>query len=212
MLRRLMRLFLASTDLPDAERDDRLIAELASLVPQPARVAIIVAAREEEPAEAFARERSRLRELGDNATLLDPRTDGAAVELSSRDLLWVSGGSLHALRAALRAGRLGPVVGARVRAGALVYAGASAGAIAAGPALYARRTLRHPSRRRTAPLWGELGLIDVSIVPHHPPPGAPPDQFSRIADHLRGRGCRCETLCDGEALIWADGRRRRIAG
>ncbi len=48
---------------------------------------------------------------------------------------------------------------------------------------------------------GALGVVDVTIVPHVPPAGAPDNDFVKIAEHLRGRPCPIGFCADGEVMI-----------
>ena len=213
-----MRALLASCELGATGDRDALLAELARLVPAPTRTAIVLNARDDEPESdrplALTRERSSLGLLGAEASELDLRgfaarpSSALAAVLENLDLVWVSGGSLTALNAAIAATRFASLVIERVQTDALTYGGHSAGAAVAGPPLYGEQ-LAQRAPRDARPAWGGLGIIGFSIVPHHPPAGAPDTDLSRVSRHITDAGHRCVTLCDGEAIVIdATGERR----
>ena len=97
----------------------------------------------------------------------------------------------------------------RVRAGELTYAGYSAGAVLAGPPLYGEDLSPTPAGE-PAPVWGGLGLVGFSIVPHHPTQGTPDTELTEVAARIRRAGQRCVTLGDGEAIVLDAAGERRV--
>ena len=131
-----MRALLASCELDTAGDHGALLAALDALVARKRRAAIILNARDGDPgvdrASALARERTSLAGLGGGASELDLRdyadrpARALAAVLDGLDLLWLTGGSLHALHAAIAPTRFAELVAKRMRAGGLTYAGYSA--------------------------------------------------------------------------------------
>jgi dipeptidase E len=54
-------------------------------------------------------------------------------------------------------------------------------------------------------IYASLGLVDVTIVPHLPPDGAPDNDFVLIAEQLRRRNLPYSALRDGQAMIVSGG-------
>jgi dipeptidase E len=171
-----MRLFLSSSDLSFPRRGDALAAELAGLVGAVVRTAVVLNALDDAP------------DLPRQIRMEDERrglaTLGAdAFELDLRDYYEQPAG----LRGAL-----------------VTYGGYSAGACVAGPALRGA-DLFDDGGGGKEPLWGGLGLVDFSIVPHYRSGGSEAEAFERIAAHLQLRGLAHRVLRDGQAIVVSGG-------
>ncbi|TXG92824.1 peptidase [Rhodococcus rhodnii] len=121
--------------------------EFAAFVGAARSAVVVAAAADVWPARARAgavdSELRSLREIGLQATELDLRPhvsphhrgpDAVLLRaLDAADLVWVRGGNTYVLQAQLVRSGAGAAIDERVRAGALAYAGYSAGACIAGP-------------------------------------------------------------------------------
>lgn len=129
--------------------------------------------------------------------------------LRAADLLWVLGGNTFTLCRAFTASGAVPRIRERVADG-LLYAGYSAGAVAAGPDLVGIDQVDDPATRPAGYPHGvrptTLALLDRRIVPHvdprDPHAGVMGDVIASLQrldlDHVR--------LCDGQAFVVHAGR------
>lgn len=179
-----MRLVLASSEPGPAIAD-----ELVRLAGPGARVAIALDAVEDPDPERFERERHALGTAGEGAARAD------LGDLHEIDVLWVVGGNWHALWRSMAP--VAQELAARVHAGSLLYGGWSAGAVAAGPLIV----------ENGAPAWGGLGLVALTVVPHH----GSDEGLDQVAAHLRAAGERYVALRDGQALV-IDGATTALIG
>jgi dipeptidase E len=210
-----LRLFLASAELT---APSVLLDELARLAGPVTRIAVVLNPRDDDPAlvrpEAFARERDSLASLAAETAELDlreydGRPDALRSVLDEVGLIWITGGNMVTLGPLLARSGLDRLLASRLAEDSIVYAGYSAGACVAGPPLSGAE-LTGRAGDGGEPWWGWLGLIDFSIVPHHPDPGEAANEFVGIAEQMRVRGLPCRTLRNGEAIVVADGSVRLV--
>jgi dipeptidase E len=216
-----MHLLLASSDLTFRPGGDALAAELAALVgagsvaAAGARTAVVLNALDDVPdlqREArFEHERRSLADLARHAFELDLRAHydqpgRIAAALAGVGLVWVTGGNAFTLRAAMARSGLDAWLTQHVRDDSIAYGGYSAGACAAGPLLRGADLFDGPGGEQ--PVWGGLGLVDFSIVPHHRSGNSDDDAFERVAAHLHRRGLAHRVLRDGQAIVVAGGSMR----
>jgi dipeptidase E len=214
-----VRLFLAACELTASLSGEALAAQLAALAGPATRTAIVLNARDDstelDRGRATDEERRGLGALGPRASELDLRgfsADRPAVlrtALEGMGLVWVTGGNLNLLRAEMARSGFDALVVDRVRDGSLVYAGYSAGSIAAGPALRESHLSHRPSKA-DAVQWGGLGLVDFTLIPHYRSGGPQEGNVDRIAAHLRSRSLPYVALSDGHALVVDDASIRLI--
>ncbi len=212
-----MRLFLASADLDHPSNDGQLTRALIELAGPVSRVAVVANGRDGDPAEQrrrwVAAELRSLDPLDAEAIELDlrghaDRPEALARALADIDLIWVTGGDMHLLRARMRSSGLHTALRGRLAEDTIVYSGYSAGACLAGPAV-TTADLEGDPRAGDEIGWGGLGLVDITIVPHLPPAGAKDNDFAHIAEHLRRRKLPYSALRDGQAII-VSGRDKRM--
>jgi dipeptidase E len=178
-----------------------------------ARVALILEAVHPDDRGAMeARLRAGFRDLGAEAAPV-PLADAAAARstLASADGIFIVGGETFVLLAALHRDGLLEVIRSRVRAG-MPFAGSSAGANVAG--LIIGTTNDFPVAE--IPSRTALGLVPVTVNPHHPPPSAAAEfrlRGGKIRSYLRFNP-RDTVLGLGEAsmAVWRDGRLTLLAG
>jgi dipeptidase E len=108
------------------------------------------------------------------------------------------------LRAAMVRSGLDVLLVERLGENSVTYGGYSAGACVAGPALRGA-DLFDDGGGGKEPLWGGLGLVDFSIVPHYRSGGSEAEAFERIAAHLQLRGLAHRVLRDGQAIVVSGG-------
>lgn len=178
-----------------------------------ARVALLLDAVHPEGHEAMeARLVAAFRDLGASAESLH-RLDPAAkrARLAEADGVFVVGGETFVLLAALHREGLLEVIRSRVRAG-VPFAGSSAGANVAG--LVIGTTNDFPVTE--IPSRAALGLVPVTVNPHHPAPSAA-EEFRVRAGKIRGYlrfnpGESVLGLGDASMARWRDGELRLEAG
>lgn len=208
-----MRLFLASAELSHPSNHGQLTRALAELAGPVSSIAVVANARDGDPPQQrrhwVATELRSLEPLHAETIeldLRDPANRSHALDRALADtaLIWVTGGDMNMLRALMRSSGLDTIIQRRLAEDTIVYGGYSAGACLAGPALTVVELEgdRHGSGEIG---WGGLGLVDVSIVPHLPPAGAPDNDFVQIAEQLRRRNLPYTALRDGQAIIVSGG-------
>nr|WP_238354739.1 Type 1 glutamine amidotransferase-like domain-containing protein [Kribbella sandramycini] len=157
-------------------------------------------------------ELTALASLGLPAEELDLRDDDAAARLPAYDALWVRGGNVFHLRAALARSGADAVLPALIRSEQLVYAGYSAGACVLAPSLHG---LEHvdPVDDPEAVIWDGLALLDHAIVPHLDSPGHPEtDLVAAVAETYARTGVPYLALRDGQALFVHGDHREIVPG
>ncbi len=126
------------------------------------------------------------------------RFDELEMEVSKYDCLFIGGGNTFYLRELMKKTRLDEIVIAFMKEG-LVYGGASAGAIIAGPTLDHVDLVDDPSLANVVYRDG-LRLIDKVIVPHfqHPEYG---HLIQQMYDNLVAEGHDVVAITDEQAVI-----------
>ena len=204
-----MKLYLSSFRLGD--HPERLVA----LLPTDARLAVICNSIDaEDPLERrekVAAEIGWLTELGLHAEELDLRQ---ATDLRTRlmqyDGVWVRGGNVFVLRAALKSSGADKVLTDLIRDEQLVYAGYSAGPCVLAPSLRGLERGDDTTAVDGEIVWDGLGLLDHAIVPHLDSPGHPETELlAKVADLYDRTGVPYLPLRDGQALV-IDGDRREL--
>ncbi len=207
-----MRLFLASSDLSLPPRGPALAGALAGLVGAGSRIAVVLNALDDEPnlerESRLEHERMSLAPVGTDAFELDLREfHGQPAELSAAlvgvGLVWAAGGNALLLRAAMVHSGLDALLADRLGEDSIAYGGYSAGACVAGPPLRPADLFGDGHAGRD-PVWGGLGLVDFSIVPHYRSGGGEGAVMEQIAAHLEQTGLPHRVLRDGQAIAVAD--------
>ena len=196
-----MKLYLSSFRLGD--HPDRLIA----LLPPNGRVAVICNSIDtEDPGVRRAKvadEITWLTALGLRAEEVDLRqpTDLRA-ELSRYDGVWVRGGNVFVLRAAMARSGADQILPELIRTERLVYAGYSAGPCVLAPSLRGLELCDDAGAVDGEVIWDGLGVLDHAIVPHLDSPGHPETELlAEIADLYDRTGVPYLPLRDGQALL-----------
>ena len=177
------------------------------------RVALLLdAVYSDDRAAMEARLVSAFRDLGAAAESLH-RLDPAArrARLAAADGIFIVGGETFVLLAALHREGLLEVIRARVRAG-VPFAGSSAGANVAG--IVIGTTNDFPVAE--IPSRAALGLVPVSVNPHHPPASATAEfrvRAGKIRSYLRyNPGETVLGIADASMVRWQDGKLTLSAG
>lgn len=137
-----------------------------------------------------------------------------ANQFGAPDFVWVRGGNVFTLRAALSASGLDAVLVQRLREDAIVYAGFSAGACVLAPSLDGLELCDSPAT--AAKVYGNvrvdgLEILDRPVVPHlHSPQHPETDVLGVVASQYDGAGQPYWALRDGQALITTGGEPRVI--
>jgi dipeptidase E len=204
-----MRMYLSSFRLGEHPE------HLRGLIDRAGPVAVIANAADGAPAEVRAAavqfELDALDGIGLAAVEIDLRdhTDDAAgltERLERHPTLWVRGGNVFVLRAAMARSGADRAITDLVRRDRLVYAGYSAGPCVAGPHLRGLETVDDISQVQSTygcePVWEGLGLLEHPFVPHVDSPGHPETgDCTRLAERWDREGVTHHALRDGQALV-----------
>jgi dipeptidase E len=204
-----VKLYLSSFRLGD--HPERLVA----LLPAGGRVAVICNAidAEDPPVrrEKVAAELTWLSELGLRPEELDLRSysergarfgQDVRARLTQYDALWVRGGNVFVLRAAMAASGVDKLLPELIRSEAIVYAGYSAGACVLAPSLRGLELCDDPTQVDGDVIWEGLAVLDEAIVPHLDSPGHPETELvEQVRAHYEQTGVPHLPLRDGQALI-----------
>ncbi|MEI8409555.1 MULTISPECIES: Type 1 glutamine amidotransferase-like domain-containing protein [unclassified Kribbella] len=204
-----MKLYLSSFRL--GNHPERMVA----ILPPAARVAVICNSIDtEDPAvrrEKVADEITWLSELGLQPEELDLRdsTDLLA-RLTSYDGVWVRGGNVFVLRAALARSGADQILPELIRDEQIVYAGYSAGPCVLAPSLRGLELCDDAQAVDGELIWDGLGLLDHAIVPHLDSPGHPETELlAQVAELYDRTGVPYLPMRDGQALL-IDGDHREL--
>jgi dipeptidase E len=214
-----VKLFLSSNGLGGSA------GVLRELVNQPHRAALVLNARDAdadgaERARHLDRESEDLRSLGFRCEELDLRAFTGDVDelracLDRFDLVWVVGGNTFVLARAMTRAGFADAIRSRLIAGAIVYAGYSAGACVTGPDLDGCHLMDQSDAFAdghgpdVAP--NALDWVPWRIVPHW----MSDHQESPLADHavahLQRSGLAFQALKDGEVIVVDGSDQRRYS-
>lgn len=150
-------------------------------------------------------ERRALAAVASDVTELDLRAfvgapDALRDALDGVGLVWAVGGNALALRAAMMRSGLDMLLAARTAEDSLVYGGYSAGAVVAGPTLCDADVSPGPFAG-AQPVWGGIGLVDFTVVPHYRAGAAEDEAFEQIVSALQRAGLAHRALRNGQALV-----------
>jgi len=198
-----MKLYLSSFRLGD--HPERLMA----LLPPAGRVAVICNSLDaEDPAvrrEKVQAEITWLNELGLRPAELDLRDvtgEDLRARLTSYDGVWVRGGNVFVLRAAMALSGADKILPDLIRDELLVYAGYSAGPCVLAPSLRGLELCDEAEAVDGEIIWDGLGLLDHAIVPHLDSPGHPETELlEKVAELYERTGVPHLKLRDGQALV-----------
>jgi dipeptidase E len=186
---------------------------LTALLPPSARVAVICNSIDtEDPAvrrEKVADEITWLTELGLQPEELDLRSS-TAEKLPEYDGVWVRGGNVFVLRAAMARSGADEILPELIRSEQLVYAGYSAGPCVLAPSLRGLELCDDADAVDGEVIWEGLGILDHAIVPHLDSPGHPETELLAAVAELYDRsGVPYLPMRDGQALL-IDGDDREL--
>jgi dipeptidase E len=205
-----MKLLLSS--FGPAPNHDAALAELAGKPLVELRIGYIENAHDvyDDPS-SLGEGRDELRDRGYAFELVDLREwradpGGLGNFLERFDAFLLAGGNPYYLRSLMRITGADEMIAERVRSG-VVYAGASAAAVVAGPTLRHFDELDDPGEAEVL-VWDGLGLTDTVIAPHidNPDFGA---GCRKAADLCEADGYAVVRLTDTQALM-LDGDRHRL--
>jgi dipeptidase E len=206
-----VKLYLSSFRLGD--HPERMVA----MLPPAARVAVVCNSIDaEDPAvrrEKVADEITWLTDLGLSPEELDLRSaagDALEARLSEFDGVWVRGGNVFVLRAAMAKSGADQILPELIRSEQLVYAGYSAGPCVLAPSLRGLELCDDADAVDGEVIWGGLGVLDHAIVPHLDSPGHPEsDLLANVAELYDRTGVPYLPMRDGQALL-IDGDHRQL--
>ncbi|WP_432949567.1 Type 1 glutamine amidotransferase-like domain-containing protein [Kribbella sp. CA-253562] len=209
-----MKLYLSSFRLGDHPE------HLVAMLPPKARIAVICNAIDtEEPVvreEKVAAEHRWLVELGLRPEEVDLRdfAPGESAErlrtrLAEYDGMWVRGGNVFVLRAAMARSGADRILPDLILAERFVYAGYSAGCCVLAPSLRGLELCDDVSVVDDV-VWDGLGILDEAFVPHLNSPGHPETELvEKVRDLYERTAVPYVPLSDGQALV-IDGETRTL--
>jgi dipeptidase E len=150
--------------------------------------------------DGVAFEITALNGLGYDSVEVDLRVPGAAYRLADHDMVWVRGGNVFALRAAMALSGADLVISDLVTSDAVVYAGYSAGCCVLAPSLRGLELVDDPTVVDD-PRWDGLGLLEYSILPHYQSDHPESAAVELVAAQYRERGVPYRPLRDGEVVV-----------
>lgn len=206
-----MKLYLSSFRLGD--HPERMVA----MLPPAGRVAVVCNSIDaEDPAvrrDKVADEITWLTELGLSPDELDLRScvgEELKARLAEYDGLWVRGGNVFVLRAAMAKSGADQILPELIRDEQIVYAGYSAGPCVLTPSLRGLELVDDADAVDGELIWEGLGVIDHAIVPHLDSPGHPETELvANVAALYDRTGVPYLPMRDGQALL-IDGDHREL--
>jgi dipeptidase E len=193
-----MRMYLSSWRLGEAT--DRLL----SLTGGAGTAAVIANALdgvdESVRRNGVAFEIKALNGLGYDSVEVDLRVPGAARQLADHDVVWVRGGNVFALRAAMALSGADLVISDLLTSDVVVYAGYSAGCCVLAPSLRGLELVDDPTVVAD-PRWDGLGLLEYTILPHYRSDHPESAAIDLVAAEYRERGVPHRPLRDGEVIV-----------
>jgi dipeptidase E len=205
-----VKLYLSSFRLGDHPE------HLVAMLPAKARIAVVCNAIDgEEPVvreQKVIAEHRWLVELGLRPEEIDLR-DFAPEDLRPRlagfDGMWVRGGNVFVLRAAMARSGADRILPELIGSGQLVYAGYSAGGCVLAPSLRGLELCDDVPNVDDV-VWDGLGVLDEAFVPHLNSPGHPETELiEKVRDLYERTAVPYVALSDGQALV-VDGETRTL--
>jgi dipeptidase E len=130
----------------------------------------------------------------------DKNRQGLSDLLSTFDVIWVGGGHTYYLRWILKASGADDIIVRLVKAG-MVYAGWSAGAVVAGPAIKHFDKMGDDPSAAPEQVYSGLGLMEEVIIPHIDHPDFA-EGASATSKALQREGYKVIELRDGEFFVF----------
>jgi dipeptidase E len=188
--------------------------QLTALVSGRGRIAVVANAIDMADAETRSAgvqlELEALRSLGLDPVEVDLRAFGSADQalddLAGYDALWVRGGNVFVLRAALASSGADEAIRTLIARDAVVYSGYSAGPCVLAPSLRGIEMVDRLDDVADAygvePIWTGLDVLPYWIVPHVDSPDHPEsDDCNRLRARYEQQGIPHRALRDGQALV-----------
>jgi dipeptidase E len=205
-----VKLYLSSFRLGDHP------GHFVAMLPPKARIAVVCNAIDsEEPVvreEKVIAEHRWLVELGlrpEEVDLRDFAPERLRPRLAEFDGMWVRGGNVFVLRAAMARSGADRILPELIRSEQLVYAGYSAGGCVLAPSLRGLELCDDVSDVDDV-VWDGLGVLDEAFVPHLDSPGHPETELiEKVRDLYERTAVPYVALTDGQALV-IDGESRTL--
>jgi dipeptidase E len=196
-----VKLYLSSFRLGDHPE------HLVAMLPAKARIAVV---REQK----VIAEHRWLVELGLRPEEIDlrdfaPGESDLRARLTGFDGMWVRGGNVFVLRAAMARSGADRILSELIRSEQLVYAGYSAGGCVLAPSLRGLELCDDVPNVDDV-VWDGLGVLDEAFVPHLNSPGHPETELiEKVRDLYERTAVPYVALSDGQALV-VDGETRTL--
>lgn len=213
-----MRLFLASYHIGNQPE------KFTALFRENKKTAIITNAGDVYSAESKAEKLPEyIKELksvgieGENLDLRDyvGKTEELKEELSQYGAVWITGGNSFLLRRAMYDSGFDEVITDLLKQDKIIYAGYSAGAVAATPTLIGIDIVDAPGAVDEVygkePIWEGLNLVPYSIVPHFESDHPESEGTSKTVEFFKQENIPYRTLRDGQAIV-IDGDKEELIG
>lgn len=178
---------------------------LEVITDEPAKVRIAFVATAADPYEDkwfIEADRKKLSEMGFQPIEIDLK--GKTKKelfgiLKDMDVIYIAGGNTFYLLEKVRESGFDQIVQTLLDSG-IIYAGASAGAVLAGPTIEPIRALDDPSKATGLKSYEGLGLINFVVLPHYGKEKYK-EKFKKIMSEFGSRGFKLIPLTDEQSII-----------
>lgn len=128
-----------------------------------------------------------------------------AEKLSEYGAVWVMGGNSFVLLRAMRYSGFDKLIVPLVRDNSIVYAGFSAGSVAATKTLQGIELVDNPQqippKYHEEVLWDGLGLVDFSIAPHYKSDHPESATIDGVVSYFEENQMPFKAISDGQAIV-----------
>ncbi len=149
----------------------------------------------------FLAEELDLRDYFEKSVLL-------ARKLSEYGAVWVMGGNTFVLLRAMRYSGFDKLIAPLVHDNSIVYAGFSAGSVAATKTLKGIELVddprQIPSTYNDEVVWNGLGLVDFSIAPHYMSDHPESPMIDKVVSYFKENNMPFKAIKDGQAIVVLD--------
>lgn len=168
----------------------------------------------------LAEETEKFKKYGFLAEELDLRdyfVDGSqlAEKIAEYSAVWVMGGNSFVLLRAMEYSGFSKVIVPLVQEGSIVYAGFSAGSVAATKTLKGIELvddpLQIPPNYKKEVVWDGLGFVDFSIAPHYKSDHPESAMIDKVITYFEEHQMPFKAISDGQAIV-VSGEQLEIVG
>ena len=126
-------------------------------------------------------------------------------QLSKYGAVWVMGGNSFVLRRAMQYSNFDRAINPLVQDESIVYAGFSAGSVAATQTLRGIEIVDDPKQvpvdYRNEVVWDGLGFVNFSIAPHYKSDHPESAAMDKVVDYFEDNTMPFKAISDGQAIV-----------